>query len=139
VGHISFHNSVCLSTQGEGKWPTQSLFCDSICVDMEEFGIPGTVDQRFFVWNSSHVLNTAYVHATVTERVGPRMFSILRRPPYHSKCSPIWCKILELTDMIRMQKSHDWTMDHLENEIHRSASLMTNFDSTLMHCGYKWE
>jgi hypothetical protein len=32
----------------------------------------------------------------------------------------------------------NWMMQTLENEIHAAAASIESFDSTFVHCGYKW-
>ena len=113
-------------------------FCDHICTEIEQFGVEGTDDHRIFIWDNLAAHHSAYVHQTVTGRDGPRRFSIIARPQYHPKYGPIEYKICEVTSILRKRKKLHWTMQTLENEIYQAAASIETFDSTFMHCGYRW-
>ena len=113
-------------------------FCDHICMEIEHFGVEGTDDHRIFIWDNLAAHHSAYVHQTVTGRDGPCQFSIVARPQYHPKFGPIEYKICELTNILRMRKQPNWTMQTLENEIYAAAASIETFDSTFVHCGYRW-
>ena len=98
----------------------------------------GTDDHRIFIWDNLAAHHSAYVHQTVTGREGPRRFSIIARPQYHPKYGPIEYKICELTSILRKRKEPHWTMQMLENEIYQAAASIETFDSTFVHCGYRW-
>jgi hypothetical protein len=74
----------------------------------------------------------------VTGRDSPCQFSIVARPQYHPKFGPIEYKICELTNILRMRKQSNWMMQTLENEIYATAASIETFDSTFVHCGYRW-
>ena len=113
-------------------------FCDHICTEIEQFGVEGTDDHRIFIWDNLAAHHSAYVHQTVTGREGPRRFSIIARPQYHPKYGPIEYKICEVKSILRKRKEPHWTMQMLENEIYQAAASIETFDSTFVHCGYRW-
>ena len=113
-------------------------FCDHVCTEIEQFGVQGTDDHRIFIWDNLAAHHSAYVHQTVMGRDGPCQFSIVARPQYHPKFRPIEYKICELTNILRMRKQPNWTMQTLENEIYAAAASIETFDSTFVHCGYRW-
>ena len=113
-------------------------FCDHICTEIERFGVDGTDDHRIFIWDNLAAHHSAYVHQTVTGRDGPRRFSIVARPQYHPKYGPIEYKICELTNILRDRKQPDWNMRMLEDGIYQAAMSIKSFDSTFVHCGYRW-
>ena len=113
-------------------------FCDYVCTEIEQFGVQGTDDHRIFIWDNLSAHHSAYVHQTVRGRNGPCQFSIVARPQYHPKFGPIEYKICELTNILRMRKQPNWTMQTLENEIYAAAASIETFDSTFVHCGYRW-
>ncbi len=39
---------------------------------------------------------------------------------------------------LRMKKEEDWTMNQLEQEIMIAANQISTFDSTFVHCSYRW-
>jgi hypothetical protein len=113
-------------------------FCDHICTEIERFGVDGTDDHRIFIWDNLAAHHSVYVHQTVTGRDGPRRFSIVARPQYHPKYGPIEYKICELTNILSDQKQPDWNMQMLEDGIYQAAMSIKTFDSTFIHCGYRW-
>ena len=113
-------------------------FCDHICTEIEQFGVEGTDDHRIFIWDNLAAHHSAYVHRTVPGHEGPRWFSIIARPQYHPKYGPIEYKICEVTSILRKRKKPHWTMQTLENEIYQAAASIETFDSTFVHCGYRW-
>jgi hypothetical protein len=113
-------------------------FCDHVCTEIEQYGVQGTDDHRIFIWDNLAAHHSAYVHQTVTGRDGPCRFSIVARPQYHPKFGPIEYKICELTNIHRMRKQPNWTMQTLENKIYAAATSIETFDSTFVHCGYRW-
>jgi hypothetical protein len=42
-------------------------------------------------------------------------------------------------DKLRLKKEEDWTMNWLEQEIMIAANQISKFDSTFVHCGYRWD
>ena len=70
-------------------------------------------------------------------RPGDR-FSIVSRPQYHPKCTPIEYNICELTATVSNLKSAKWNMAQLEQELRSSAHQIGSFNSTFWRCGYKW-
>jgi len=80
----------------------------------------------------------AYVHATVTARAGPRHFYIIPRPLYHPKFGPIEYKICDITQQIKLETKPDWDIAELEQQIMALAMRIGPFDSTFLHCGYRW-
>ena len=115
-----------------------SDFCDSICRDIETNPLPGTDDDRIFMWDNLISHHSAYVHQTITGRPGPPRFSIVARPQYHPKIAPIEYKICDITESVRLEKEEDWDMAMLEQAISRAAHKIGPFDSTFHHCGYRW-
>jgi hypothetical protein len=104
-------------------------------------GIPGTDDQRTFIWDNLAAHHSAYVHATVTARAGPRRFYIVPRPPYHPKFGPIKYKICDITQQIKLKTDPDWDIAEVEQQIYSLAMTIgchNDFDSTFIHCGYQW-
>jgi len=100
--------------------------------------VEGTDDHRIFIWDNLAAHHSAYVHQMVTGREDPRRFSIIARPQYHPKYGPIEYKICALTSILRKRKEPHWTMQMLENEIYQAAASIETFDSTFVHCGYRW-
>ncbi len=92
-------------------------FCNYVCGDIETNNIPGTDFHWVFIWDNLTAHHSAYVHNTVTGRVGPTNFSIVPRPPYHPKYSPIEYKICKVMGKIWLKKEEDWDMNRLEHEI----------------------
>jgi hypothetical protein len=64
-------------------------FCDHICSKIEQFGVPITDNHHIFRWDNLAVHHSAYIHQSVTGRVGLRQFSIVACPQYHPKFGPI--------------------------------------------------
>jgi len=93
--------------------------------------VKGTDDHRIFIWDNLAAHHSAYVHQTVMGHEGPRRFSIIARPRHHPKYGPIEYKICEVTSILRKRKEPHWMMQTPENEIYP-------FDSTFVHCGYRW-
>jgi hypothetical protein len=100
-------------------------FCDYVCRDIETNNIPGTNAHRIFIWDNLVAHHSAYVHSTVTNHDGPSLFSIVARPPYHPKYSPIEYKICEVMEKIRLKKEDDWNMNCLELEIALATHQIT--------------
>ena len=98
----------------------------------------GTDEHRIFIWDNLVAHQSAYVHQTVTGRKGPRWFSIVARLQYHPKYGPIEYKICEVTSILRKRKEPHWTMQTLENEIYQAAASIETFDTTFVHCRYRW-
>jgi len=113
-------------------------FCDHVCMEIDQFGVQRTDDHRIFIWDNLAAHHSAYVHQTVTGCDGPCQFSIVARPQYHPKFGPIEYKICELTNILWMRKQLNWTVQMLENEIYATAASIESFDSTFVHCGYRW-
>ena len=113
-------------------------FCDYVCTDIETNNIPGTDFHRVFIWDNLTAHHSAYVHNTVTGRVGPSNFSIIPRPPYHPKYGPIEYKICEVMGKIRLKKEEDWDMNCLKHEIMIVANQIISFDTTFQHCSFRW-
>ena len=113
-------------------------FCDYVCTEIEQFGVQGTDDHRIFIWDNLVAHHSAYVHQTVRGRDTPCRFSIVACPQYHPKFGPIEYKICKLTNILRMRKQPNWTMQMLENEIYAAAASIKTFDLTFVHCGYRW-
>ena len=113
-------------------------FCDHICTDIEANPIPQTDDHRVFLWDNLNSHHAAYVTQTVLGRPGPCQFSIVPRPPYMPKYGPIEYKICDLTSEMMNDKMPDWDVPRMEQAIHQSAARIGPFDSTFLHCGYKW-
>jgi transposase len=113
-------------------------FCDYVCTDIETNNIPGTDFHRVFIWDNLTAHHSAYVHNTVTGRVGPSNFSIVPRPPFHPKYGPIENKICEVMGKIRLKKEEDWDMNRLELAIMLAAYQIISFDTSFQHCGYRW-
>jgi hypothetical protein len=141
--------NVCGSVQRPRRWvqcfhgtgTTTNIFCDfcdRVCTNIEQHGIAGTDDHRVFIWDNLLAHHAPYVHQTVTGRGGPRQFSIVARPQYHPKFGPIEYAICELTDMLRMRKQPNWTMQTLEAQIIIAENSICTFDGTFVHCGYTW-
>ena len=116
-------------------------FCEYVCSDIELNGIPGTDDQRIFIWDNLAAHHSAYVHATVTARAGLRRFYIVPRPPYHPKFGPIEYKICDITQQIKLKTDPDWDIAEVEQQIYSLAMTIgrhNDFDSTFIYCGYQW-
>ena len=113
-------------------------FCDYVCTDIETNNIPGTDFHRVFIWDNLTAHHSAYVHNTVTGRVGPSNFSIVLRPPYHPKYGPIEYKICEVMEKIRLKKEENWNLNRLEHEITLAANQIKRFEESFIHCGYHW-
>ncbi len=113
-------------------------FCHYVCRDIETNNIPCTNFHRVFIWDNLTAHHSAYVHNTVTARVGPTNFLIVPRPPYHPKYSPIEYKICKVMGKIWLKKEEDWVMNRLEHEIMLGANQIISFDTTLQHCRYRW-
>jgi len=107
-------------------------------MDIEMNNIPDTIFHRVFIWDNLTAHHSAYVHNTVTGRVGPSNFSIVPWPPYHPKYGPIKYKICEVMGKIRLKKEEDWDMNCLEHEIMLAAYQIISFDKSFQHCGYRW-
>jgi hypothetical protein len=112
-------------------------FCETVCADIEANGIAETNNHRVFLWDNFSAHHSAYVHETVTNRAGPRRFSIVPRPQYHPKFGPIEYKICEVTSRIKLKKEADWDMDDLEQQIMNIAMDIGPFETTFLHCGYQ--
>jgi hypothetical protein len=110
----------------------------AICTDIETNNIPGTDLHRIFLWDNLRAHHCAYVHNTVTGRHNPSNFTIVPRPPYHTKYGPIEYKICEVMENIRLRKDEDWNTQRLEQEIYQAANEIQSFDTTFIHCGFKW-
>ncbi|KAL7552297.1 hypothetical protein ACHAWF_015527 [Thalassiosira exigua] len=141
------------ATYGSVQWPRRWVrcirakgttinvfrdFCDGICSDIENNPLPGTDDHRVLMWDNLISHHANYVHQTVLGRPGPPRFSIIARPQYHPKIAPIEYKICDLTGEVRLEKEKDWDMARLETAISRAATRIGPFDSTFVHCGYRW-
>jgi hypothetical protein len=113
-------------------------FCDYVCMDIETNNIPGTNFHRVFIWDNLAAHHSAYVHNTVTNRVGPSIFSIVPQPQYHPKYGPIKYQICEVMGKIWLKKEENWDMNCLEHEIMLAANRIRSFDTTFQHCGYRW-
>jgi hypothetical protein len=113
-------------------------FCNQVCSKIYQFGVPITDDHHIFIWDNLAAHHSAYVHQTVTGRASPRRFSIVARPPYQPKFEPIEYKICELTNILWMKKEPNWMMQTLETAIYQAAASIDTFDSTFVHCGYRW-
>ena len=111
-------------------------FCEMICSDIELNRIAGTDDHRIMLWDNLNSHHAAYVHQTVTGRMGPCQFTIVPRPPYQPKYGPIEYKICDLTDEVRKKKTGEWDCARLEQEVRAAALRIGPFDSTFAHCGY---
>jgi transposase len=112
-------------------------FCDYVCQDIETNNIPGTDFHRTFIWDNLAAHHSAYVHNTVTGRVGPSNFSSVPRPLYHPKYSPIEYKICEVMEKIWLKKEENWDLNRLEWEITLAANQIKRFEETFIHCGYQ--
>ncbi len=110
-------------------------FCELICLDIEMNGIDGTDDHQIFIWDNLRAHHAAYVHKTVTNRAGPRRFSIVPRPQCHPKFGPIEYTICMVTLRLWFEKEADWDMDDLEQQICQIAMSVSQFDSTFQYCG----
>ena len=113
-------------------------FCEYVCSDIEVNGIAVTDDNRVFIWDNLAAHHCPYVHTTVTARAGPRRFYIVPRPPYHPKFGPIEYKICDITQQIKLETQPDWDIAELEQQIMALAMRIGPFDSTFLHCGYRW-
>jgi hypothetical protein len=113
-------------------------FCELVCGDIESNGIDGMDNHRIFIWDSLRAHHAAYVHETVTNRAGPRRFSIVPRPQYHPKFGPIEYTICKVTLRLWLEKKADWDMDDLEQQICRIAMSVGQFEPTFLHCRYRW-
>ena len=111
-------------------------FCDYVCTDIETNNIPSTNFNWLFIWDNLTAHHSAYVRNAVTGRVGPTNFSIVLRPPYHPKYSPIEYKICKVVGKIRLKKEEDWDMNRLKHEIVLAANQIMSFDTMFQHCGY---
>jgi hypothetical protein len=97
-----------------------------------------TNDNHIFIWDNLSAHLCVYVHATVTIRAGPHCFYIVPRPPYHPKFGPIEYKICDITQQIKLETRPDWDIAELEQQIMALAIRIGPFDSTFLHCGYRW-
>ena len=113
-------------------------FCEYNCNDIEVNGISVTDGSCIFIWDNLSARHSAYVHATVTARAGPRCFYIVPRPPYHPKFGPIEYKICDITQQIKPKTEPNWDIAEVEQQIMRLAMTIGPFDTTFIHCGYQW-
>jgi hypothetical protein len=86
------------------------IFCDHICLESEQFGVPMTDDHCIFLWDNLAAHHSAYIHQTLAGCAGPCQFSIVARPQYHPKFGPIEYKICKLMNILRMKKEPTWMM-----------------------------
>ena len=109
-----------------------------MCGDIEANNIPGTDFHWVLIWDNLSAHHSAYVHNTVTVRDGLSNFSIISRPPYHSKYGPIEYKISKVMERIWLRKEENWDLNHLDHEIMLAANQIERFEETFIHCGYHW-
>jgi hypothetical protein len=113
-------------------------FCDYVCMDIETNNIPGTDFHWVLLWDNLSAHHSAYVHNTVTGRVGHSNSSIVPQPPYHPKYGPIEYKICKVMERIWLKKEENWDLNRLEHKITLAANQIKRFEETFIHCGYQW-
>ncbi len=113
-------------------------FCEYVCNDIKVNGIAGTDNACIFIWDNLAAHHSAYVHATVMVRAGPRRFYIVLRPPYHPKFGPIEYKICDMTQQIKPKTEPDWDIAKVKQQIMTLTMTISPFDTAFIHCGYQW-
>jgi hypothetical protein len=102
-------------------------FCNYDCTDIEMNNISGTDFHQVFIWDNLTAHHSAYVHNTVTNRIGPSNFSIVPRPQYHPKYGPIEYKICKVMEKmcVFLASGYEWVTVMHEIPI-SSAQTMTS-------------
>jgi hypothetical protein len=106
-----------------------------VCTDIETNNIPGTDFYWVFIWDNLSVHHRAYVHNTVTGRVGPSNFAIVPQPPYHPKYGPIKYKICKVMEKIWLKKEENWDLNRLEHKFTLAANQIERFEKCLFTAG----
>ena len=112
-----------------------AAFVDHICSDIEGINhIPGTDDDRVFLWDNLSSHYSPIVYQTVEARDGPTTFNILPRPACQPKCGPIECKICDLINNLKLNTHSEINLDKFEQNTLRACGAIGSFDATFAHC-----